>query len=209
MIERLRDLPRTVKGLTKVGLAMGALAASGCGTTVSFEKAQSKATGRYNRAFYHASPAGRYLIQYLRVTKIAELQHSGMDDGGVANKYEFDLGDGCLQGTAYDISGGSVTAQAEAGGLFSSSSARAEASVPTASAYAQLDREDPGKLLVRSGHANSVDLHFTNAEGPGRMVPADPATKNILKTYGCENQLNIKHTYWEIGDEAETSPYIK
>ena len=209
MIERLQHLSRNTKRVSKVGLSMGALAAggllSGC-TTVSYEKALSQAHERYNRALDQASPAGRYLIQYLRVTKIAELRHSGIDDGGVANKSEFDFGDGCLQGTAYDISGGSVTASAEAGGLFSSSSSSAEGSVPTAAAFAQLEGDN--HLLIRSGHANSVDLHFDNASGPGRLIPADAATANILKTYGCEGQVSVKHTYFELGNYAETSPYI-
>ena len=213
MSNTVESFRRNTKNFTKVGLSLGVLAAgglgAGCGTTISLEKAQKKAATRYDRVFNRSSAAGRYLIQYLRVTKVAELQHKGLDDGGVANKYEFDFGDACLQGTAYDISGGSVTASARAGGLFGSASSSAEGSVPTAAAYAELDQDNPNLLLIRSGHTDSVDLHFTNAQGPDRMVPADASTENILKTYGCEKSPSIKHTYFEIGDYAETSPYIK
>lgn len=195
--------------LGAISAAALALGASGCSTTkVSYNDAKHKADERFEKTFKQASPAGKFLIQYLRVTKVAEVRYEGWDNAGMPAKTEFRYGKACLEGTAYDIAGGSVSASAVTSGLFSTSRVTEEGNVPTAAAYAQVDSDHPDVMLVRSGHTNSADLYFNNVHGDGRLEPADKTTKDILLTYGCENDWAETHKTFKFGNDAETSPYI-
>jgi hypothetical protein len=156
------------------------------GSPVPKQEAVSQALSKYDTAFTHASPAGKFITEYLRRTTVdtTEYPHpTGLDGWGQGPQYQVHFNDGCLYNTAYDISGGSIHATIE--GLFSY--ANISGNSPSAAAFAEINPQNPDDLIVQSGHTNSVNLMFSGLEGDKTsLTPANQQTKNILETYGCK-----------------------
>jgi hypothetical protein len=158
------------------------------GDKVSQDKAITEAKQSYLRAFHKASPAGKFVMQYLTPgqLRVKEYQHNTGIISGLWHKDDSDymvtINNACLDKTAYDVAGGSI--KGSYSGIFSSGVISGD--VPTAAAYAYQDSNNPDVLLVRSGHTDSKDLHFTGLLNGDQLVPADQQTQNVLSTYGCE-----------------------
>lgn len=219
---------RKAKGTFKATLAAGALILAGptvlhgCGEAVgskghkiSAEEATEKALKRYDEAFHRASPAGKFVLQYIQTTEVTQTKYEGNHgliaafhegaDGHMGNDYVYavKINNACLQNTAYDIAGGTV--KGPLNGLFSSGGV--DGRVPTAAAYAEVNPDNPDELIVQSGHDNSKDLHFSGLTEGNALVSADDQTKNALATYGCETGVMKVTSPNTIYDQS--SPYIR
>lgn len=161
---------------------------------------------KYNKTFVAASPAGKFVLQYLRSTKVATPAYEGgwginkifttREKKNIISTYN----NGCLEKTAYDIAGGSI--EGSVSGIFSSGSV--SGTVPTAAAYAQKNANNPDQIVIKSGNSKSVDLTLngvTNLE----LVAANETTQNILDTYGCKTGLQS----WEGPTKGHSSDYVK
>jgi hypothetical protein len=128
------------------------------------------------------------VLQYLRSTTVLTPEYvhdtgliSAIETDFGASRYQIQINNGCLEKTAYDIAGGSLSGSWS--GLFSGGSF--SGNVPTAAAYAYVNSEHPNDLTIESGHSNSINLHFTGADEGQELIPADQQTRNVLDTYGC------------------------
>lgn len=199
MAERLRAAGHKIKQLAKVGLSIGALAVGGgllegCAggkPDMSVSQAKPLAFAKYDDAFHRASPAAKFVLQYLRTTTV-DVNVGEYSDGDVIgtsdsyeHAYQFTLGDTCLANSAYNISGGSIRASADASGFFTVASADVDAHIPAAAAYAYVASTKPDELVITSGHSDSRDLRFEGVTHGDALVPTDQQTRDILSTYGC------------------------
>jgi hypothetical protein len=163
------------------------IAPGSLGDKVPQDKAVAEAKQTYLRAFHKASPAGKFVMQYLTPgqIRIKGYQHNTGIISGLWHKDDSDymvtINNACLDKTAYDVAGGSIKGSYR--GIFSSGVVSGD--VPTAAAYAYQDSDNPDELLIRSGHTDSKDLHFTGLINGGQLVPEDQQTKDVLSTYGC------------------------
>jgi hypothetical protein len=134
--------------------------------------------------FKVATPAGKFIIQYLHKTNLFVDQYPTAHGIFNADVQTWDtvINNGCLFNTAYDIEGGRLNVTAE--GLFSY--VNASGNNPAAAAFAEIDRKNPNDPIVESGHTNSVSLLFSGLESGHELVPANEQTINILTTYGCK-----------------------
>jgi hypothetical protein len=158
------------------------------GSKIPEEQAQSTALAQYQDTFSQASPAGKFALQYLQTTEVKTPKYEG--NWGIlslfaSDNYFISIDNGCLKKTAYDIAGGSMEGSFD--GLFSSGKVKGD--VPTAAAYAYVDSKSPDRMVVESGHDQSLALHFSGAEDSERLQPADEQTQNVLATYGCEESM--------------------
>lgn len=176
------------------------------GKKISKSEAEKAALVKYQRAYEAASPAGKFVLQYVETTKVA-MSTRGSDDWGILDaldnesNWQVKVNNGCLKRTAYDIAGGQI--KGEFSGVFSSG--YVEGDVPTAAAYAIVDEDNTNELVVQSGHSNSADLRFSGVNGTSPLKPADEQTRRVLDTYGCnDGQIQA-----EIYYRAESSAYIK
>lgn len=195
MGERLSTTTHRIKENLKKPLAIASLGgatllAAGCGAGIgSKEVAKEQAVERYDNTFKNSSPAGKFMLQYLRTTEIDIKKSDDMilfiHNGPTSTWHQFFFNNGCLQNTAYDTAGGALNITAEADGLFSSATARADGNIPTAAAYALIDPKNPDDLIVESGHTDSVNLRFSGLESGQPLTPANAQTRNVLDTYGC------------------------
>lgn len=172
---------------------------------VPVEVAKPLAQTKYDAAFSKASPAAKFMLQYGAVTHVEVNKYVG--GNGIAgavgggDDYGVSFNNACLNDTAYDINGGTIDGHFYS--LFSGGSAHGD--VPTAAAFAETDPSNPNRLIVKSGHANSVDLTFTGLQSASELTPADDATRNVLDTYGCRTGMqHIGTTYYSYD-----SDYIK
>jgi hypothetical protein len=173
------------KGLALAAIGGTAIVAGGCGAeTHNFHEAHQAANKKYERAWDHASPAGKFLMQYLRVVRADVVKHKD-DSHAVDEVYEFKFNDGCLGGTSYDIAGGHFNVSASASGFLSSASAHAEGTIPTAAASAYVSDKNPDVLRVQSGHDHPQVLTFRGVQGDGPLIPIGQTTLDVLKTWGC------------------------
>src|SRR5690606_317437 len=112
----------------------------------------------YENTYRNSSPAGKFMLQYLRATEIDIKKSDDMlffiHNGPSSTWHQFFFNNGCLQNTAYDIAGGALNLEAESSGFFSSSSAGAEGNIPTAAAFALIDSKNPDDLIIESGHTD-------------------------------------------------------
>lgn len=181
--ESIKQNSRKVGALAAIG-GFG-LFAVGCGTeTHTLSEARQIADKKYVRAWDHASPAGKFLLQYLRVSYADVVKHKD-DQFYVDSTYRFAFNDGCLGGTSYDIAGGEFNVSASASGFLTSASAHAQGKIPAAAASAYVSNRDPNILEVQSGHDHPYVLTFSGLEGNGKLVPATQQTENVLRTWGC------------------------
>jgi hypothetical protein len=193
--------------LTVLAIGAGLFAEKGLdilgdrGHKIQADIAEAKAQEQYKNAFKKASPAGKFVLQYLTTTEVRTPKYEG--NWGllsfIGNKSEEDylvsINDGCLSSTAYDIAGGSI--RGSFSGLFSSGSV--EGDMPTAAAFAYVDSKHPDRLTVKSGHDNSVDLRFLGASDDSTaLYPADGQTRDVLyATNKCEDGLiGIRGAYY-------------
>lgn len=217
MIGQVREAVE--KAGRKVGVAtlagLSTLALAGCsGGIHSRKEARAIAVNKFERTYDGASPAGKYMLQFLRTTQIDILDANngslGSGNGGTQDYNQFFFGSDCLQNTAYDTAGGEINVQASASGFLDSSSASANGNIPTAAAYADIDPKNPNELIIESGHTNSVNLTFTGVEGDAPLQPANTQTKNVLATYGCEPGIPITFSFLDDSvNGGYTSPYVK
>ena len=210
-VEKVKHNGRKLAALAAIG-GVGLLAA-GCGAGVGSKKvAEKEAVARYDNAFKNSSPAGKFMLQYLRTTEIDIKKSDDMflfiHVGPTSTWHKFFFNNGCLQNTAYDTAGGALNLKAEAGGFFSSAQAQAHGNIPTAAAYALIDPKNPDDLIVESGHTDSVNLLFSGLESGDPLMPANAQTQNVLDTYGCKT--GVPSGYKEVnGYELQhTSPWI-
>jgi len=195
MGERLHVIKESLKKpLALAAIGGTALFAAGCGAGIgSKEVAKEEAVARYDNTFKHSSPAGKYMLQYLRTTEIDIKKSDDMilfiHDGPTSTWHKFFFNNGCLQNTAYDTAGGALNLTAEADGFFSSATAQAQGNIPTAAAYAMIDPKNHDDLIVESGHSDSVNLRFSGLESGDPLKPANAQTRNVLETYGCKTGI--------------------
>jgi hypothetical protein len=218
MNERVGEITKNVKEKAKritaiASIGGAALLAAGCGSGIgSKETAQNEAVARYNKIFENSSPAGKFMLQYLRTTEIDIKKSDDMllfiHVGPTSTWRQFFFNNGCLQNTAYDIAGGALNLSAESSGLFSSSSAHAEGNIPTAAAFALIDSKNPDDLIIESGHSDSVSLRFSGLEGDQPLIPANAQTENVLETYGCNTGIPSGHKEVHGYDLNNTSPWV-
>lgn len=208
MKEQIGEIAKTTKEKAKKVAALAAIGgagilASGCGEeTHTLPEAKKIAANKYKAAWNHASPAGKFLIQYLRVG-YADVSKHRTDDGYIDSTYTFAFNDGCLGGTSYDIAGGKFDVSASAGGFLSHAEVHAEGTIPAAAANAYVSDKKPDVLSVESGHDNSRNLTFSGVEGNGELVPVGQQTKNVLNTWGCQigpKGYEVVNTYTESVD---------
>lgn len=227
MKERVGEIAKISKEKVKRITALAAigglgLLASGCSvdfpphskseevTTHTIGEARKTALTKYRHGLKKISPAGKFAMQYLSswnadVIKTKKSDYEG-ETWQVKDFYRFQLGNACLRGTAYDIAGGNFSVSAEAGGLFSYSRAEAEGNMPAAAANAYVDSDRPNILVIQSGHADSIDLYFDNAQGADPLVPIGKKTKDVLDlTYGCDTGL-VRHATVEPQDYPPIEP---
>lgn len=202
------------KPLAIAAIGIAALGAAGCGSGVGSKKvAEKEAVARYDNTFRNSSPAGKYMLQYLRTTEIDIKKSDDMilfiHDGPTSTWHKFFFNNGCLQNTAYDTAGGALNLKAEADGFFSSATAEAHGDIPTAAAYALVNPKNHDELIVESGHTDSVNLRFSGLESGHPLQPANAQTRNVLETYGCKT--GIPSGYKEAhGFELQyTSPWVE
>jgi hypothetical protein len=195
--KRIKD---GLKALSLVGVS---LALVGCGNkTYPYKPAKRDAVAKYKEAFQSASPAGKFTLQYLRITKVQERYKDAAISDSDRN-YEIDINNGCLFNSAYDIAGGKISGSFT--GAFSSGSIKGNS--PTAAANAVWSRENPDMLTIQPGHPGSKDLHFTGIEGEGsRLAAADRYTEDILATYGCKTGVTGHTSVLRYGKHS--SPWI-
>ncbi|HUY85062.1 MAG TPA: hypothetical protein VMU97_00940 [Candidatus Dormibacteraeota bacterium] len=181
-------LKAATKLLLSIGvLAMGVEALDGCGyidsPVVPVKKAKAEATNQYDSQFQHASPVGKFALDYLRVTPISVYRDTFNDGAGWHYKdyYEFDFGDACLASSAYNIAGGSVHASAD--GLMSH--AQVDANTP-ADAQAYVSSTHPNQLVITASGTDIKRLTFNGVESGLELVPANQQTQDVLSTYGCQ-----------------------
>ena len=178
------------------------------GRLIPENEAVSKAVDKYQELYQDASPAAKFVLQYLRPTDDRTPRYEGNSGilsflGGRGDAdYLVTINKGCLKKTAYDIAGGSI--EGSFSGLFSSGSVNGD--VPTAAAYAYVDGKNPDQMVVKSGHDESLDLHFSGVQNGSKLVPSDKQTEDVLSTYGCEeDSVWIADAFY--GDSS--SDYIK
>jgi hypothetical protein len=176
-------------------------------TERSDESMLSEAQAKYKLALEKASPSQLFALRYTDSTFVpvhrTSRHHSGirgfMDN---ANSVElnpirtYEVKDGCLNDTAYDINGGQLSFNVTYHGLSSTLTASASGDVPTAAAQASYNPES-SVLTITSGNAHSENLHF-NLESD-QLSPADSPTKNILMTYGCHESTEYSSF---VGDRS-------
>jgi hypothetical protein len=204
-----------IKQSSKKALTVGAVAVAGFfafspseldivgtvwGNTTSWRtKADmnKEAQAKYKQVLAKASPSQLFELRYtdfahIRVARTA-IHESGLmsffggDSGGIYNDGQhYQIGDGCLNDTAFDINGGSLHFNVEFHGLFSSVDASASGDFPTAAAQASY-QPATHELTVRTGNNHPDDLRF--AIGGTKLRPEDQHTKDLLATYGCMPQV--------------------
>lgn len=202
------------KPLAIVVIGATALLAAGCGGGVgSKETAKEEAVARYDNTFKDSSPAGKFMLQYLRTTEIDIKKSDDMilfiHNGPTSTWHQFFFNNGCLQNTAYDTAGGALNLTAETDGFFSSSTVRAHGNIPTAAAYALIDPKNSDDLIVESGHTDSVSLRFSGLESDHPLRPANAQTRNVLRTYGCKTGIPSGYKEESGYDLQYTSPWIE
>lgn len=192
------------KGLAALSLVGVVLAAAGCGNkTYPYKPAKRDAIAKYDEAFQNASPAGKFTLQYLRVTKVQE-RHKDVAMTSSDRNYEITINNGCLFNSAYDIAGGKISGSFE--GAFSSGSIKGNS--PTAAANAVWSRDNPDVLIIQPGRSGSKDLHFTGVTGESsQLMAADQYTEDILDTYGCRTGVTGHSSVIRVGKHS--SPWIK
>jgi hypothetical protein len=221
--EKLSRFMDKTERVAKYAATLGAIGivgflGKGCvgtkGQEISIEQASTEAQIEYDEIFENSSASGKFLLQYIEPTKINVVKykdnggliaffHEGSEGhGGDDYVYNVSVNNGCLKSTAYDIAGGTI--EGEFHGLFSSG--EVNGNVPTAAAYAYVDKKDPDKLLVQSGHSNSKDLNFTGLLDGEALIPADSQTESVLETYGCETGISKVVEGSTIG--LESSPWV-
>lgn len=211
VLGRIKDskLAKTVAGALVVGTLF-----AGCGNPgkkISVSEARQSALFHYDKTFQLASPAGKFVLQYLRSSNVVIDKYQGAQDGLFSkdhtdNVYDFHVNNGCLENTAYDIAGGAVKGSVS-GFLVSGS---VNGNIPTAAAFAEINPQNPDQLIVKSGHTNSVDLHFNGLKQGQTLAPSDNQTSNVLNTYGCETGV-ISMEHFTAGDSniPDSSDWIK
>lgn len=169
----------------------------GHGTTYnSYAEMDNEAWGMYQKVLKQASPSELFQLRYtdqahLRVVRTA-IHHTGLasifDGGGTGwgDGEHYSIGDGCLNDTAFDINGGSLRFDVQSSGLFYSVSVSASGDFPTAAAQASY-HPSTNELTVRTGNAHPDNLRFNIAGDV--LKPEDQATRDLLTTYGCANQV--------------------
>lgn len=183
--------------LTTGMLAVGVAVTEGCndytdgdGPPVSAATAKQKALYQYERAFKEASPAGKFLLQYLSTADVhfdEDTDKKGSATPSWDNLYLFKINNACLKGTVYDIgntfdtSSSSVTSLLKANGLSSEDS-----TVQKAQAAPYWDPGSPNVLKISPDHPNAQILRFTGVEHGDGLRPADHQTKDILATFRCQ-----------------------
>ena len=195
MNERVGEIARKTKENAKKLAALVAiggvgLSASGCKdveflpqseseevATHTIGQARETALTKYKHGLKKISPAGKFAMQYLSswnadVVKTKESDYEG-ENWEVKDFYRFQINNACLRGTAYNIAGGDFKVRAEAGSLFSHAEAEAQGELPAAAANAYVDSERSDILIIESGHANSRNLHFRNAQGVDVLQPVE------------------------------------
>jgi hypothetical protein len=182
------------EGLDAVGHAV----IGSYGPEVPEQTARAEAVAHYDQAFRAASPAGKFIIEYLRKTASSITQYPEANgfmgtivDGNV---WQINFNNGCLYDTAYDIAGGAI--HASISGLFTQGSA--SGNIPTAAAFAEINPNNPNELIVESGNSDPVNLVFTGLNHGDSLTPANSQTSNILKTYGCKEGVigvGVVNTY--------------
>lgn len=209
-VNRARINELLIKGVKISAVMLAGLGISGCGGEVGIrdkDRAEDYAMAMYKKTYDSASPTGKFMLQYLRSTRIDVQDKDGSD--GDNEFHRFTVNNGCLQTSAYNISGGVIRASVQATGFLNSSSASVEAELPAASAFAHVDSDTPDIMTVKSGHSKSMDLHFMNVAGPGPLEPADKQTIDITEgTYGCERGFNVGYEHISGYTSRATSPYI-
>lgn len=159
----------------------------------SQEEATEVAQTEYSEMFAAASPADKFTLQYGGTTVYRVDQRIG-GNGTLGSftegseDYKATFNNGCLANTAYDINGGDLSVEFSTG-LFIRTRVAAEADIPTAAAFAEVDAGDPDMLRIVSGNDQSTDLVFTGVESDGPLVPVEGETQRILDTYGCQTGL--------------------
>jgi hypothetical protein len=219
MIERVRGAAEQAGHALRIAAIGGlsALALAGCGESGihSRKAARAVAAAKFDSTYDGASPAGKYMLQFLRATQIDIMSSNNggfnLDSNHGTSSYDqFFFGSACLQNTAYDTAGGEINVQASASGFLNSSSASANGNIPTAAAYADIDPKNPDDLIIESGHANSINLTFSGIEGDAPLQPANTQTKNVLATYGCESGIPITFSFLDDTiSGGYTAPYVK
>ena len=189
-------LARIKEGAKRNGRKIGTLAAIGglsllasaCGTeTHTVNEARQTAEAKYRQAWDHATPAGKFVLQYLRVS-YADVVKERDDDSShnIDSVYQFAFNDGCLGGSSYDIIGGEFSADASAGGFLSSASVHVQGKIPAAAAYPYVSPSNPDVLKIKSGHDNAPVLVFSGLGTNSPLVPVTTQTKSELETWGCD-----------------------
>lgn len=171
--------------------------------------AQVVAQNRYNQTFQAAPPAGKFALQYLTSTDVAERGNTDGNSfageaGSSREDYQFHFNNGCLANTAYDIDGGKT--EGTITGLFTRGEVHGD--VPTAAANAYTDSDNPDELVVESGHAGSKVLRFTGVENGTELQPADQQTEDVLETYGCKTGLTSYSKVGQDGYGSNSSPWV-
>jgi hypothetical protein len=189
--ESIKQNARKAGALVAIGGT--ALFATGCGSTEThtLPEARQIANKKYERVYDNTSPAGKFVVQYLRRSYADVVATRDSDNNyDVSSFYKFQFNDGCLGGSAYDIAGGDfhINVTASGSGLFSSSSADANVNgrFPAAAANAYVSDKHPDLLRIESGHTNTQPLVFHGVQGGETLEPVSQHTKNVLSTYGCE-----------------------
>lgn len=204
---------RTLHIIGKTGLALSLAGGAGFGLGVGIRaligsygkqfpqaEAQKLNMKKYTSAFQATSPAGKFVMQYLKHINIDHIEYPdahGLTAGrveayvvGNGAYWQTSVGNACLNNTAYDIAGGTIDFNLTYDGLFSYGNASANGNIPTAAAYAEISPENHNDLIVQSGNNNSIELTFSGLEDrtAHALTPANEQTKNILATYGCSIQ---------------------
>lgn len=135
---------------------------------------------RWGVAYSQTSKANRYAMQFLGNTDVDVYDHEDIGSGmlGKPSTSRVQIGNPCLDNTAYDTNGGDFNISV--GSLFTHS--EASASTPTALAAVS---EVEGKLVV--GSDSNQRLTFIDKDN--RLQPADETTRGILRTYGCSQSI--------------------
>lgn len=182
-------------GFLSAGVALGV---AGCGSHTSIEDGTHANMVEYGNKFKGLSPAQKFAAAYTTHIALRVVKDDVPTEPGTY--WETRIGNACLDGTAYDIDGGTFEVKFRTFGLLSGSRTEIKAKIPTALATPLWDPNNPDIIRIKAGKEASPDLVFKGlsvddddlsnsslVEFGTYLEPADEFTDSTLQTWGCKN----------------------
>ncbi len=131
------------------------------------------ALAEYRDHYRTQSPAGKFALQYLMTTTIVVTSEGGSgirDLMSADKKFGFDINNGCLEDSSYDIDGGIGS--------------------PSAVATPHVDRNHPDVLTITAGKGNEEPLVFRGVIERDKLIPVGGYTEDALSsTFECQTGI--------------------